>query len=197
MPFFSVIIPVYNRCRPVRRAIRSVLGQEFRDYDLTVVDDGSTDETPLIGHEFGKVMRYIRQENSGVSRARNRGVEATDSAAVAFLDSDDEWLPGKLARQHRFMTENPECGVHQTGEIWVRRGKRVNPMRKHLKRGGMIFRDSLELCLVSPSAVVLRRDIFERYGLFDENLPVCEDYDLWLRISCREPVGLVDEGLVI
>ena len=197
MPFFSVIVPAYNRYHQLCAALDSVLAQTFKDYELIVIDDGSTDETPSIEEIYRDKIRFIRQENRGVSAARNAGILAGDSNCVAFLDSDDIWLPAKLERQFAFIKENPDISLSQTNEIWVRNGQRVNPRQKHKKRAGNIFIDSLALCLISPSAVVMKRKIISEYGLFDENLPACEDYDLWLRILAHEEAGLLDENLVI
>ncbi len=197
MPYVSVIIPVHNRYHSVKEAIDSVLSQTFTDYELIVVDDGSADDTPRVAGEYADRIRYIRQENRGVSAARNAGVAASSAPWLAFLDSDDLWLPGKLERQARFIRENPDVSIHQTDETWIRRGRRVNPRERHLKREGHIFIDSLALCLISPSAAVMSRECFDRYGPFDEDLPACEDYDLWLRVTAREPVGLAPERLVM
>jgi glycosyltransferase involved in cell wall biosynthesis len=197
MPYFSVILPVHNRPDALKEAIDSVLSQTFTDYELIVVDDGSTDDTPHVAREYGERIRCLRQENRGVSAARNAGVAASTAPWLAFLDSDDRWLPEKLARQARFIAENPGVVILQTDEEWIRRGRRVNPRNRHLKREGRIFLDSLELCLVSPSAAVMSRACFDRYGPFDEDLPACEDYDLWLRVTARETVGLAPERLVV
>jgi GT2 family glycosyltransferase len=116
---------------------------------------------------------------------------------LAFLDSDDLWQPEKLARQAAFFDRRPEAMICQTEEIWIRRGVRVNPRHRHRKPSGDIFEASLALCLVSPSAVMLRRELLERVGVFDERLPACEDYDLWLRVSARYPVHLIDTPLVV
>ncbi len=195
-PQVSVIIPTYNRAGHLREALDSVLAQEFRSFELIVVDDGSTDETPPLLLKYGDSIRVLRQKNRGVSAARNAGIAAGRGALIAFLDSDDIWLPGKLSRQVEFFGQNPEVLICQTEELWVKNGCRVNPGKRHRKRGGMIFEPSLELCLVSPSAVMLRRELFDRVGVFDERLPACEDYDLWLRVSCRFPVGLIDTPLI-
>jgi glycosyltransferase involved in cell wall biosynthesis len=197
MPLFSVIIPVYNRHAPVREAIDSVLGQTFADYELVVVDDGSTDGTREIEREYRGALRYVRREHGGVSAARNAGAGASSGLWLAFLDSDDRWLPEKLSRQALYIREHPDVGIHQTEEEWIRKGRRVNPKLKHAKREGRIFIDSLELCLISPSAAVMSRDFFERYGPFDEDLPACEDYDLWLRVTKDEFVGLIPEIQVV
>jgi glycosyltransferase involved in cell wall biosynthesis len=194
----SVIIPTFNRALKVVRAVASVLYQTFTDYEVLVVDDGSEDATSEALTPFGSRVRYIRHStNQGVSAARNMGIRESDSPLLAFLDSDDYWLPGKLAAQVSFFSEHPEAVACQTEELWIRRGVRVNPMKKHLKPSGEVFEPSLRLCVVSPSAVVLRRSLLDEVGLFDEELPACEDYDLWLRISCKYPIWLITESHVV
>lgn len=196
-PLVSIVIPAYNRAWCLAEAVDSVLAQEFRDFELIVVDDGSADGTPLLLEGYGDAIRVLRRGNRGVSAARNAGIAAARGGLIAFLDSDDLWLPGKLSRQVAFFTSHPEALICQTEEVWVRNGRRVNPGKRHRKRGGMIFEPSLDLCLVSPSAVMVRRELFERAGLFDESLPACEDYDLWLRVSCRFPVHLIETPLIV
>ena len=196
-PRVTVIIPTYNRAGCLREAVDSVLAQDFRDFELIVVDDGSTDDTPRLLQEYGDEIRVFRQENCGVSTARNAGISVSRGALIAFLDSDDLWLQGKLARQVEFFKAHADALICQTEEIWVRNGRRVNPGKRHRKRGGMIFEPSLDLCLVSPSAVMVRKELFQRVGFFDESLPACEDYDLWLRVSCRFPVHLIDSPLIV
>ena len=196
-PQVSVIIPTYNRGWILREAVDSVLAQEYTDYELIVVDDGSTDDTREILDSYGQDLFVFQQPNKGVSAARNRGLAESSAQLVAFLDSDDLWLPQKLTRQAEFFTINPAALICQTEETWVRNGVRVNPKRRHHKFSGKIFMPSLALCLVSPSAVMIRKTLFDTVGLFDESLPACEDYDLWLRVSCRYPVFLIDEPLII
>jgi glycosyltransferase involved in cell wall biosynthesis len=196
-PLVSVIIPTYNRGWIVSEAIDSVLSQDFSDYELIVVDDGSTDRTPEILAAYEDRLTVIRRANGGVSAARNRGIAAAAGHLIAFLDSDDLWLPQKLTVQVNFFSDNPDAVICQTEERWVRNGVRVNPKKRHLKFSGMIFERSLALCLVSPSAVMIRKELFDAVGVFDENLPACEDYDLWLRISCRYPVDLIETPLII
>ena len=179
----SVIIPTYNRWPMLGEAVESVLAQTAGDYELIVVDDGSTDETRCRLADYGSRLTVLTQRRRGVSAARNLGASRASGGYLAFLDSDDLWHPKKLQRQLDFMERSPEVEICQTDEIWIRNGVRVNPRRRHRKPSGDIFRASLELCLVSPSAVMMRRELFERLGGFDESLPVCEDYDLWLRIS--------------
>ena len=196
-PLVSVIIPTYNRGWVVREAIDSVLEQDFRDYELIVVDDGSDDNTQEILGAYGKAITVLQQSNRGVSAARNSGIARAAGQLIAFLDSDDLWLPGKLMTQVKFFEENADALINQTQEIWVRNGVRVNPKKRHHKFSGMIFERSLALCLVSPSAVMIKKNLFDTVGVFDEHLPACEDYDLWLRISCRYPVHLTDSPLII
>lgn len=194
----SVVIPTYNRAERVVVAVSSVLDQTFRDHEVLVVDDGSTDGTGEALNRFRGRIHVIRHErNRGVSAARNTGILAAGAPLIAFLDSDDRWLSEKLETQVRFFRDHPDAVACQTQEIWMRRGRRVNPAQRHLKPSGDIFKPSLVRCLVSPSAVMLRRSLLEEVGLFDEGLPVCEDYDLWLRIACRHPVHLIDEFLLV
>ena len=196
-PLISVIIPTYNRGWIIKEAIDSVLAQEYINYELIVVDDGSIDDTHDILNSYQKNFLVLRQNNKGVSAARNRGLAAASGRFIAFLDSDDFWIPQKLSRQVDFFHSNPDALICQTEEIWIRNNVRVNPKKRHKKPSGMIFEPSLSLCLVSPSAVMIKKNLFEEVGLFDETLPACEDYDLWLRVSCRHPVHLIDTPLII
>jgi glycosyltransferase involved in cell wall biosynthesis len=193
----SVVIPTFNRARSVLRAVRSVLAQTRPAVEVIVVDDGSTDGTGDLVREQISGVEYLRQENRGVSAARNRGIEAATGEWVALLDSDDEWLPEKLERQMAMLEQEPEYRVCHTDEIWVRHGRRVNPREKHAKHGGWIFRHCLPLCAISPSSVLIHRSVFDEVGLFDESLPACEDYDLWLRVCSRWPVLFLAERLVV
>ncbi|MFZ5451113.1 MAG: glycosyltransferase family 2 protein [Thermodesulfobacteriota bacterium] len=198
MPRVSVIIPTYNRAALVQEAVASVLAQTYRDFELLVVDDGSTDGTREVLAAFGREITVLsRPSRGGVSPARNAGIAAAQGEWLAFLDSDDLWLPEKLARQMAFMEANPQYLLSQTEETWVRRGVKVNPPRTHRKEGGRILLRSLERCLVSPSAVMLHRQLLKDHGGFDEDLPAAEDYDLWLRLAWRYEVGLLPEPLII
>ncbi len=195
----TVIIPTYNRKEPVREAVESVLAQEDAGdaVEIIVVDDGSTDGTHEALARFGDRIASLRQDRSGVSATRNLGISHAKGEWLAFLDSDDLWRPGKLAAQVRFFSDNPEMRICQTEEIWLRNGKRLNPCRYHEKPEGHCFSKLLERCLVSPSAVMIHRGVFDEVGLFDPSLPACEDFDMWLRIGCRFPLGLVTDPLVI
>jgi len=196
-PSISVIIPSYNRGWILKEAVDSVLSQDCQDFELIIVDDGSTDNTAALLQTYKGRLKTLRQENRGVSSARNLGIKKACGKYIAFLDSDDLWLPDKLSLQLDFFASHPEALICQTEEIWIRNGVRVNPAKKHKKISGHIFEQSLPLCLVSPSAVMMDRRLFDDVGLFDENLPACEDYDLWLRTSLKRPVFLLEKPLTV
>jgi len=196
-PSVSVIIPSYNRREMLLQAVDAVLAQTFTDFELIVVDDGSTDNTTSAMAPYSNVITLLTRENKGVSAARNFGVSQSRGKYIAFLDSDDLWLPDKLKRQVAFFEARPDALICQTEEVWIKNGRRINPAKKHRKPSGMIFMPSLELCLVSPSAAMIKKSFFLEMGGFDESLPACEDYDLWLRISCRHPIHLIDDPQVI
>jgi glycosyltransferase involved in cell wall biosynthesis len=181
----------------LRDAVESVRAQSCNDFELIIVDDGSSDGTAEELRRMGGAVHVIAQPRRGVAAARNRGVSAAVGRYLAFLDSDDLWLPDKLLVQLGYMSAHPEVAICQSEEIWIRRGTRVNPKARHRKPSGDVFLRSLELCLVSPSAVMMTRDLFTQTGGFDETLPVCEDYDLWLRIAVNHPVPLLPQALVI
>jgi len=193
----AVIIPSFNRCALLKRALHSVMTQDSPADEVIVVDDGSTDATKAMVEQFFPEVIYIYQNNSGVSSARNNGIARSNSDWITFLDSDDEWLPNKLAIQLDYLSRNDEYWICHTEEIWIRDGRRVNPMKKHAKTGGWIFQHCLPLCAMSPSSIMIHRRIFLELGGFDEDLPACEDYDLWLRITARHPVLFVSEPQIL
>lgn len=185
----SVVIPTFNRSELVIRAIDSVLHQSRPADEIIVIDDGSTDDTvSVLKSRYGNQINLIvTQMNSGVSAARNVGISNSYGDWIALLDSDDSWLESKLAAQEAALKNRTEPLCH-TDEIWIRNGTRVNPMRKHGKYGGEIFNHCLPLCAISPSSALIRRELLESVGGFDESLPACEDYDLWLRICAQHKV---------
>jgi glycosyltransferase involved in cell wall biosynthesis len=196
VPQVSVIIPTYNRRAIVSEAIDSVLAQSLREFELILVDDGSTDGTEEELLRLGNAIRVERIEHGGPAAARNRGVELARAPLIAFLDSDDLWAPTKIERQLVFMRENPGCAISQTDEIWIRNGRRVNPGVRHRKRSGDIFIDSLRTCLISMSATMMRTELFRSLTGFDQMMDAAEDYDLWLRILVDHEAGLLEEPLV-
>lgn len=193
----SVIVPSFNRRPLLEKALQSVLQQSVQAQEIIVVDDGSTDGTAELFRTRYPHVRYHYQSNQGVSKARNTGIGLARNPWLAFLDSDDQWLENKLALQWEWLCSNPGYWLCHTDEIWIRRGKRVNPMNKHKKYAGHIYDKCLPLCAISPSSVMLHRHLLDRVGLFDETLPACEDYDLWLRICSRHPVLFVETPLII
>jgi glycosyltransferase involved in cell wall biosynthesis len=193
----SVVIPSYNRMHTLERALHSVYEQTSPVDEVILVDDGSTDHSAaMTAHAFPDV-KIIRQANLGVSAARNCGIRAAHHDWIALLDSDDSWLPQKIQRIREAALQHPDHVLYHSDEIWMRRGVRVNPMQKHRKSGGWIFKQCLPLCAISPSASVLRKSTLQALGLFDESLPACEDYDLWLRLCHRFPVYFIDQALIV
>jgi glycosyltransferase involved in cell wall biosynthesis len=193
----SVIITTFNRRHTIERAIDSVLNQTHPADEIILIDDGSTDGTDqLIKINYPNII-YIWQENQGISHARNTGISLSTFNWIALLDSDDEWLSSKLYQQIRALQDQPDYKICHTNELWIRNGKRVNQMKKHEKSGGLIFEKCLPLCIISPSSVMIQRSVFDEYGLFDQSLPVCEDYDLWLRLCAFLPVLYIEDPQII
>ena len=196
-PLVSVIIPTYNRAWTLKDAVDSVLLQDYPNIELIIIDDGSEDNTQELLTAYKNEITVLCQENKGVSAARNKGIIQSRGRFIALLDSDDAWDKRKISCQMEFFKDHPEALICQTQEIWIRNGKKVNPKVKHKKPSGMIFEPSLDLCLVSPSAVMMKRQLFDMKGYFNENFLVCEDYDLWLRVSSTLPVFLIDKPYTI
>lgn len=194
-PEISIIIPTFNRAHTLSRALDSVLAQTLKPKEIIVIDDGSTDNTKELLNLYPGIT-IINLNNKGVSAARNVGIEKASGDWIAFLDSDDEWRPEKLVKQWETICSNNKLICH-TDEIWVRNGKRVNPMKKHQKFGGWIYEKCLPLCVISPSSVIIHKSVFADIGVFDKELEVCEDYDLWLRICAKYPVLFMDEPLMV
>ena len=197
----SIIIPLHNRKELLKRALYSVLKQTILPLEILICNDGSTDNPQSIMSDFSEsavpIIWLENKECHGVSHARNQGIAAAKGDFIAFLDSDDEWLPKKLELQLAFFKENPQFNIIHGEEIWIRNGVRVNPCKRFIKTGGNIFNRSLDFSLIAPSAVMAKREIFDKCGIFDENLPVCEDYDLWLRIMLAgEEFGFISTPLV-
>ena len=194
----AVVIPAYNRPEMLLRAVESVLSQTTPPKEFVVVDDGSGVNLSVVHARVEAAgHRFLSGPNSGVAHARNRGIHATKSDWIAFLDSDDYWLPEKLACQSQYLANNPDLRIAQCQEIWYRDGIRVNPGKAHVMRSGDIFLHALKVCAISSSSVVMHRSIFDAIGTFDENLVVCEDYDLWLRVTAKFKIGLLEPALTV
>ncbi len=197
----SVIIPTYNRSEYLYRALESIRRQTVRCGEIIVVDDGSTDQTASVVKDFSQRYTidviYLRQENRGPAGARNSGITIARYPYIAFLDSDDHWNKKKLELQFAAMNENPDFWISHTREKWLRNGQHLNQKRIHIPRHGNIFNHCLLLCGVGMSTVMLKKELFSLVGKFDERLRCCEDYDFWLRVSCRFLFYLVDLPLTI
>lgn len=193
----SVVIPTYNRIALVERAIDSVLRQSIKPFDIIVVDDGSDDGTSEMIQKKYRSINLVQQQNSGVSAARNNGIKHAKGDWISLLDSDDEWTEKKLENQVNRLIKNPDYHFCHTNEIWIRNGVRVNQKKRHQKYGGYIFDKCLDICRISPSSTLFKKNILEHVGWFNTQLPVCEDYDLWLRITADYKILFVDEPLII
>ena len=193
----SVVIPTYNRVPYLGRAITSVLKQSYPVNEIIVIDNGSTDQTlSFIKKKFTSI-RVIIEKKRGVSFARNLGIENCKYNWIAFLDSDDEWITDKIEKQFVLLKEsNFKYQFIHTNEIWIKNGMLKNQKKKHLKKGGYIFEDCLDICKISPSSVLIKKELFDRYGLFDNKFKVCEDYELWLRITSKIKIGYLDKPLI-
>ena len=192
----SVIIPTHNRKSRLRCTLTSVLEQTLQPLEVIVVDDGSTDGTlDLLVTEFPSII-VITQTNHGVSHARNQGIKQAQGQWIALLDSDDTWHPTKLENQHKFLKRNPSLCFCHTDEVWVRHGKQIKKPAYLNKSNQDIFLKSLVRCIICPSSVVMHKKIFENIGFFDEQLTVCEDYDIWLRALLQYEISYLDQPLV-
>ena len=193
----SVVIPTYNRSKLLCRSIRSVLNQTFQPKEIIVVDNGSNDNTrDMISKSFRNI-RYIYHNKKGVSAARNIGIKISRSNWVSFLDSDDEWMKDKLLLQKEYILKNPNVNFLHTNEIWFKNGKHLNQKNIHRKYGGYIFENCLKLCCISPSSTLIKKKLFDKTGYFDESFQVCEDYELWLRISSKIKIHFLEDKLTI
>lgn len=192
-PLVSAIITTYNRRHFLRDAVLSVLKQDYEPKEIVVVDDGSSDNSFDVIRDLP--VQYVWKPNGGVSSARNQGLSITCGQLVGFLDVDDLWSKGKLTAQVEAL-DNTDYALVYTDEIWIRNGKHLNQKKKHAKYSGTIFSKCLPLCIISPSSALIRRSVFDTVGFFDESLPVCEDYDMWLRITSAYPVLFVNKQLI-
>ena len=199
-PAVSVVIPAYNAAWCVRKAIDSVLAQDFRDFELIVVDDGSTDDTAAVLSAYGNAIRIVHQINGGLSNARNTGIRESRGEFVAFLDADDWWLPGKLGRQVELMRNRPDLGFSSTtARVEDPDGKLVNVWACAQWQGSFLvhlFGSNADVA-GSGSAVVARRELFQRVGYFDESLRSLEDIDMWMRLAAVADYACLEEPLTV
>lgn len=190
-PLVSIIIPIHNRPDWIKETLQSVLTQSYLNNEIIIVDDGSDTPITEVLQENASSIRILRLEkNKGVSAARNAGAAIAKGMWLAFLDSDDHWAATKLAQQIDYLRQHPYLSALQCEEIWVRNGVRVNAHKHHQKKAGWIWHHCLQRCLITPSAILIKKLVYQELGGFDERMLACEDYDLWLRLSRRFPVGL-------
>ena len=199
-PLVSVIIPTYNRAASIGEAIESALAQAYPAMEIIVVDDGSTDDTQqIVTHRYPQV-RYFHQENRGVASARNRGVREARGELIAFLDSDDLWLPGKIEKQVACLNQYPDVGlVHTDVDCFDDTGpERV--LRRRISKAdfstGDIVTNLFTKFSLYPQSVMMRKVVFQAVGYFDEELKAVSDDNLWIRIAIRYPIRLIAEPLV-
>jgi len=200
MPMVSVIIPTYNRAHVLARSIQSVLNQTFQDFELIIVDDGSTDDTESLVNRFSsKKIKYVRhQKNQGGSPARNTGIRLAKGDYIAFLDDDDEWMPEKLERQMEVICKAPpEVGVLYTKFRQYDRFGDYVPQRRLAKKEGNLFKQLLGECFLGLGTTLIRKECFDKVGLFNENILYARDWDLLLRISQHYQFLYIDEPLAI
>lgn len=193
-PLVSAIITTFNRRAFLREALASVLSQDYRNIEIIIIDDGSNDRS--FQEAKGLPVRYAWKENGGISSARNLGIALAQGNYIAFLDCDDLWKKNKLSIQIRALA-NSDVPLVYTNETWIRNGKHLNQKKRHTKYSGSIYPYCLPLCIISPSSALIEKRLFDEVGQFDEAMPVCEDYDMWLRITCRYPVLFLEEPLII
>lgn len=193
----SVIIPVYNRTFSIRDAVESVLIQSIKPSEIIVIDDGSSfNMEKYLKNYLSHIKLITLKENKGVSAARNEGIKAANGEYISFLDSDDLFLPKKLEYQIKFMQENNYLVSH-TDEFWFRKGKWINQGKTNKRYGGYILDKILDKCRISPSSLIVHKSVFDEAGMFDEDLRVCEDYELSLRIALKYKVGYLEKKLII
>lgn len=197
-PFFTIIIPTYNRRQFLKIAIDSVFNQTFKDWQLILVDDGSKDNTKeLVDKYKNPSLQYYYQPNQGPAAARNLGLSKATGDYICFLDSDDRFRKNKLEIAHQQIEKNPKYKIFHTEEIWYRNGQFLAQKKEQKKLAGFIFENSAKLCSISISTAIIKKDVFQKIGYFDQSLPACEDYDFWLRATSQYPIFLISDFLTI
>jgi GT2 family glycosyltransferase len=194
-PLFSVVIPTYNSAGKVVRAVQSVLEQTLNDYELVVVDDGSSDDTAERLQPWMDRIQYVHQANAGVAAARNHGIEMASGCYVAFLDADDWWYERKLARVAEAAAVLPEVGLFYSPVDFVTAGGERLWTYRSEDHGVHNYPALLMTDFVMTSSTVVRRDVFDQVGTFDTSLASCEDWDMWIRIARSYGIHLIREPL--
>ena len=189
----TAIIPTFNRRDFIIHAIKSIQNQTISVNEIIVIDDGSSDKT------YDQIknlnIKYIYQKNKGVSCARNTAIKEAKNNWIAFLDSDDTWNNTKIQEQINYHKQHPNILLSHTNELWIRNEKIINQKAHHKKPHGFCFLDNISSCKIGISTLLIHKNVFNNIGLFDEHLKVCEDYDLWLRISKIYEIGYINKKL--
>lgn len=200
-PLVSVIVPTYNRASLLKRSIGSILKQTFKNFEVIVVDDGSMDNTEDTIKKFDNPkIRYIKnKKNVGANATRNIGIEASRGRYIAFQDSDDEWLPEKLEKQIKiFEKVSSKVGVVYVGRWWIKNGKRIYiPLKRVKQKEGNIHKELYKGSFITTSAILVKKECFKKSGMFDENLPRFQDWDLVLRLSSHYEFKFIGEPLLL
>jgi len=198
-PRVSVIIPTYNRYDLLRMAVASVINQTFNSYEIIVVDDGSTDSTSKIKDEYGNALRYFYKNNAGVSSARNFGIGKSNGEFIAFLDSDDEWRNDKLEKQVNFLDEHKDIGMVLCNYNYMNTSRQITgavDRRQHLPYDGSLLVYVMMSPWLIPSSLLIRKNILDEVGYFDESLETAEDLDLHIRVAAKHQIGLLSDLLL-
>jgi len=193
----SVVIPMFNRAHTISDAVNSVLAQTYSNYEIILVDDGSTDNTIEVISQYGDAVIYVNQENLGPSVARNTGIKQAKGELIAFLDSDDVWHEDKLARQVACFADAPRVGLVASGhEIRDENWNLIHITRLTNREIGQIHRKDLYKNFFSTPSVIVRAKCFQEVGCFDETIRYAEDWDMWLRILKHYECKIINEPLV-
>ena len=197
-PKVSVVIPTKNRANYLSSAIQSVLRQTFKDLEIIVVDGASTDNTKVVSKFADKRIRYVHQKKDrGQSASRNLGIKCSRGKFIAFLDDDDLWMPTKLERQLKIISKNPKIGLVCTGALVFENNSKILGSRIPDRKGN-IFPDILKRNYIGNcSSVLIKKECLDKVGLFDENLKVCEDFDLWIRLTKYYEIDYLQEPLIL
>ena len=195
-PKVSIIIPTYNQSQYLEEAIESALNQTYKNIEIIIVDDGSTDNTPEVIKSFDNKIIYIQQKNKGASSARNTGIKKANGEYIAFLDADDMWLKNKLENQIKFIQNNPEIGLLGTGCYQMIDMSKMIHKKIFPAKNEILQKDLIKYNPFIQSSVMIKKDVFNSIGLYDEKFKESEDYDLWLRIAQKYKVANLEQALV-
>jgi glycosyltransferase involved in cell wall biosynthesis len=197
-PLVSVIVPTYNSAKYIEEALNSIFNQTFRDFEIIVVDDGSTDNTRQILEKYAQQIKYVCQANGGPSSARNTGIRLANGKYIAFLDADDLWFPEKLEKQIALFNHNSKLGMVTTG-VWSFDEKGLfgySANKRSKLMHGNIARNIFLHSNIGTPTVMVKKEVFDKIGVFEENIRQSEDDNMWIRIAANYDIELIDEALI-